>query len=174
LREIDKFCRNFIEDICKKFGPRPSCSKKSRQTAIYIKNEMQKYCDEVYEDEFYGFPGFMQPYIGYPVLTTIFYIIAVIEYLFLPFISFIFIILAIYVSVFKLFALEEYDFFYYFYPKRKGINIIGKIMPENDSKKLVIFGSHHDSAYIFPLFTKWKKKLVYFIYIFISEMYRLN
>jgi len=167
MSEIGSYCKNFIEKICNEIGYRPSCSINSRKAAFVIKNELEKYCDEVIEEEFYGYPGFMKPLIGYPMWSTILYIIAVLEYLYYPLLSLIFSILAIYVSVFKLFALEEYDFFYYLYPKQKGLNIIGKMMPSNEPKKLVIFGGHHDSAYIFPLYVKWKEKVVYFIYLIV-------
>jgi hypothetical protein len=45
-----------------------------------------------------------------------------------------------------------------------GINVIGKISPENESKKLIILGGHHDSPYYFPLYWKFKKNTVYYVY----------
>ncbi|MBD3227919.1 MAG: M28 family peptidase [Candidatus Lokiarchaeota archaeon] len=159
--------KKFIKNICSKFGSRPSCSESSRQAARYLKSKFKKYCDKVELEKFNGYPDFARPFIGYPMITTVLYIIALGFYFFIPIISLISLILSIYASVFKLFSLEEYDFFYYLYPKRTGINVIGKILPESSPKKLVILGGHHDSPYYFPLYWKLKKKTVYYVYFLV-------
>ncbi|TFF97133.1 MAG: hypothetical protein EU547_05180, partial [Promethearchaeota archaeon] len=156
--------KQFINEICENFGPRPSCSDSSRKTALYLRSKFKKYCNNVELEEFYGYPGFAKPFIGYPMITTILFFLALGLYFFIPIISLISLILGIYASVFKLFSLEEYDFFYYMYPRRMGMNVIGKILPENKPEKLVILGGHHDSPYYFPLYWKFKKKTVYYVY----------
>ena len=164
MTEIGTYCKGLIEKICSKFGSRPSCSDQSRAAAGFIQEEMNKYCQEVELDEFKGFPSFFRPLIGYSSVTALGYFISLILYFFNPILAIILSVLAIYASVFKIFSLEEYDIFYYVYPRRKGINVIGKIKPKNEAKNLVILGSHHDSPYYFPLYWKLKEKLVPFVY----------
>ena len=43
---------NFIDTICKKFGPRYSCSEAEKNANIWIKEELNKFCDETFIDEF--------------------------------------------------------------------------------------------------------------------------
>ncbi|MHA1268249.1 MAG: M28 family metallopeptidase [Candidatus Helarchaeota archaeon] len=167
MTETGNFCKKIIEDICEKFGPRPSCSKSANEAAEYIKSMLNNYCDDVYTEEITGFPGFFKPFIGYPIITNILYFIAISLYLFIPILSLICCILAIYVSFFKIFSLEEYNFFYYIYPRRHGLNVIGKIAPKHEPKKMVILGCHHDSPYAFPLFNKLRDKAIYFILIIV-------
>ena len=181
MAEIGKYCKGFIEAICSKFGARTSCSQQARDAAEFIQEEMNKYCNKIETEEFTGYPAFFKPYLGYPMLTTLFYFTGLVLYFFIPILAIILGIIAIYASVFKIFSLEEYDFFYYIYPRRKGINVIGKIKPKRDSKKLVILGSHHDSPYYFPLFWKLRNNITYFVYLlfvfaflfYISVIYKL-
>ncbi|MFX1288190.1 MAG: hypothetical protein ACFFFY_06495, partial [Promethearchaeota archaeon] len=43
---------DFINTICKKFGPRYSCSEAEKNTNIWIKEELDNFCDETFIDEF--------------------------------------------------------------------------------------------------------------------------
>ncbi len=43
---------NFIDTICKRFGSRYSCSESERNANIWIKEELDKFCDKTFIDEF--------------------------------------------------------------------------------------------------------------------------
>ena len=55
----------------------------------------------------------------------------------------------------QMFLKEWVDFLF---PKRTGTNVIGKLRPTGKAKTIVICSAHHDSAYEFPLFKKYKAK----------------
>ena len=182
MTEMGEYCKGIITDICDKIGPRPSCSEAARDAANYVKAELEKHCTEVETETFNGFPAFFRPFLGYSMISTLLFLVALVTYFLIPTLALILSILAVYVSVFKLFSMEELNIFYYLYPRRKGINVIGKIKPRSDPKKLVILGSHHDSPYYFPLYWKLKSRIIYYIYIllvfalifFLVIIYKIN
>jgi hypothetical protein len=44
-----------------------------------------------------------------------------------------------------------------FFQRKKGCNVVGTVEPSGDVKKQVIISGHHDSAYVFSFFLRFKK-----------------
>ncbi|MHA1379529.1 MAG: M28 family peptidase [Candidatus Helarchaeota archaeon] len=136
---------NFVETICKKFGPRYSCSKAEKDANLWIKDELDNYCDETFIDEYQTHPN-MYPQGIFKIVG----ILAGIAFIFMPFIfpisifSFIFIILAIFTLFSELFFMKEW--IRPFFKKGTSSNVFGKIKPTGEIKFRIIFEGHTDSA----------------------------
>ncbi|MFX0071585.1 MAG: M28 family peptidase [Candidatus Hermodarchaeota archaeon] len=136
---------NFVDTICKKFGPRYSCSKAEKDANIWIKNELDKFCDETFIDEFETHPGL------YPQgLIKVSGIIAGISFIFMPLIypfpifSMILILIALLVLYSELFLMKEWIKF--LFKKGTSSNVFGIIKPSEEVKFRIIFEGHSDSA----------------------------
>ena len=138
---------DFIVEICDKVGARPPGSEAERKTAQIIAERLEKYCDEVFVEEFVTCPRVLQALIDFVVYS---YLVALILYLFLPYLSAVFV--AIGFSVFYLTRFRGKEILDKFARKARSQNVIGRIKPTGKVKKYVIFSGHHDSAYMMPLF----------------------
>jgi len=136
---------NFIDTICKKFGPRYSCSEAEKNANIWIKEELDKFCDETFIDEFETRPAL------YPQgFIKVAGILGGISPLFMPLIfpfpiiSLILVILGITVLYSELFLMKEWIGF--LFKSKKSTNVFGIIKPTGDVKFRIIFEGHTDSA----------------------------
>ncbi len=151
---------NFIKYICDEVGPRIGGSEQEKRAGDIIQERLD-FCDETTQEEFNCRPGGFLDFIW---VTTAFYILGVFSYYFIsPLVSLIliFIALAIY-SIQQNFLYEVVDFLF---PEVTSYHIIGKIYPTKTPKKLVLLGSHHDSAFEFPLLSKLGEKFILVIVI---------
>ena len=136
---------NFIDTICKKFGPRYSCSESEKNANIWIKEELDKFCDKTFVDEFETRPA-MYPQ-GFIKVAGI---LGGISPLFMPLIfpfpilSFIFVILGIIVLYSELFLMKGWIGF--LFKTKKSSNVFGIIKPTGEVKFRIIFEGHTDSA----------------------------
>ena len=149
---------NFIKDVCEKVGPRLAFSTKEREGAEYIENEFKKYCDETRLEKFQARTGPFQLDFR---LTAFFYAIAAILYIFTPWISLALsafcIIMLLGVNIWNVRIL------YAFGTIKESQNVIGKINPKEERKKIIIFGSHVDSANELTLLHKFAHRFIYFV-----------
>jgi hypothetical protein len=136
---------NFVDTICKKFGPRYSCSEAEINANIWIKEELDNFCDETFIDEFetrpalypqgfikvVGFLGGISP-LFIPLMSPF------------PIISFILVILGLLILYSELFLMKEWIGFL-FKPK-KSTNVFGIVKPTEEVKFRIIFEGHTDSA----------------------------
>jgi len=136
---------NFIDTICKKFGPRYSCSEAEENANIWIKEELDKFCDETFIDEFETRPAL------YPQgFIKVAGILGGISPLFMPLIfpfpiiSLILVILGITVLYSELFLMKEWIGF--LFKTKKSTNVFGIIKPTGEVKFRIIFEGHTDSA----------------------------
>lgn len=136
---------NFVDTICKKFGPRYSCSEAERNANIWIKEELDTFCDETIIDEFETRPAL------YPQgLIKVTGILAGVSPLFMPLafpfpiISFILIILGLIVLYTELFLMKEWIRF--LFQTKKSTNVFGIIKPTEEVKFRIVFEGHTDSA----------------------------
>ena len=136
---------NFIDTICKKFGPRYSCSEAEKNANSWIKEELDKFCDETFIDEFETRPAL------YPQgFIKVAGILGGISPLFMPLIfpfpiiSLILVILGITVLYTELFLMKEWIGF--LFKTKKSTNVFGIIKPTGDVKFRIIFEGHTDSA----------------------------
>ena len=140
-----EYMYDFVDTICKKFGPRYSCSKAEKDTNLWIKSELDKFCDDTFIDEFDTHPGL------YPQgLIKVAGVLGGISLIFMPLIfpfpiiSLIFILLALIVLYSELFLMKEWIRF--LFKKGTSSNVFGIIKPTGKLKFRLIFEGHSDSA----------------------------
>ncbi len=143
----------FIKDICENIGTRFGCSKGEYEAGLKIKGIMEPIVDEVALEDFRCHPKAFLDFARVAFFTSL---ISTALFVLFPVISFILYLYTITVFVFEQSLLKEYvDFFF---PTEQGTNIIGKLKPRSEVKQIVLFSGHHDAAYEFPLFEKYKSK----------------
>ncbi|NVM27852.1 MAG: DUF4910 domain-containing protein [Candidatus Helarchaeota archaeon] len=156
---------NFIEEVCDEIGPRLGTYSKEKEAGLKIKGILEKVADEVVLEDFTCHPAAFLDFAKvawYVVLggTAIFW--------WLPIVSFFLFIYAFTTYLFEQRYLKEYvDFLF---PTKTGTNVIGKLKPSGKPKQIVICSAHHDSAYEFPLFRKFKHKFGILAYFTTSTM----
>jgi len=136
---------NFIDTICTKFGPRYSCSEAEKNANIWIKKELDQFCDETFIDEFETRPA-MYPQGFTKVAGFLGGISPVFMPLIFPFpiLSFILVILGIIVLYSELFLMKGWVGF--LFKTKKSSNVFGIIKPTGEVKFRIIFEGHTDSA----------------------------
>jgi len=144
---------NFITDICENIGPRLCTYENEKKAGLKIKEILENFADTVDLEDFDCHPkGFLE-FIKVAIIAGL---LGLILFFWFPLISMLLWFYALSTFIMEQMLLKEYvDFMF---PKRTGTNVIGKLKPEGESKKIVIFSGHHDSAYEFPLFDKYKEK----------------
>ncbi|NHJ20505.1 MAG: M28 family peptidase [Candidatus Lokiarchaeota archaeon] len=162
-QEDSKYMRGFIQTIIEKCGPRMPCSPQEAQGAEIIKEELGKVCDDVILEPFSCNPRAFLGYIKVDIVLVL-----------LSFVSFFLIPLNLfnywgYVMAFLIFSLNLIsflilwnEFFNYrefidpLFKSKNSQNVIGKIYPKEETKKILVFSGHHDSALQFNLLTHLK------------------
>lgn len=142
---------DFIKEICDDIGPRLGTTENEKKAGLRIKEILEKQVDKVEMEDFICHPkGFLE----FTKVAWFSGLIGLLLFLWLPLISMLLCFYAITTFVFEFLMGKEYvDFLF---PKRTGTNVIGKMNAEKEAKKIVIISGHHDSAYEFPLFEKFK------------------
>ncbi|MHA1270614.1 MAG: M28 family metallopeptidase [Candidatus Helarchaeota archaeon] len=144
---------NFVEYICKNIGPRLATKKEEHDAINYIKDELDKVCDETFTQEFKtaftAYPRGLVRFGGGMCLISFIFLFTII-----PILTAILSLIGLLAAVGELLFLKSsIDIFY-----KKGIskNVFGKIKPKNTSKpkKYLIFGGHSDSAFELPFAKK--------------------
>lgn len=136
---------DIVDTICNRFGPRYSCSETERKANEWIKEELDKFCDKTFIDEFQARPA-MYPQ-GLIKIAAIFGVLAP---LFIPFrfpipiFATIFIGLAFWVLYSELMLMKGW--IWPFFKKKKSSNVFGIIKPSEEIKFRLIFEGHTDSA----------------------------
>ncbi len=147
---------NFVDTICKKYGPRYSCSKAEKDANLWIKGELDKFCDETFIDEFETYPG-LYPQGLLKVAGTLSAISVIFMPLTfpLPILSSIFILLGLFVLYSELVLMKEWIRF--LFKKGTSSNVFGIIKPTGEVKFRIIFEGHSDSAKQMKIATYEKK-----------------
>ena len=119
---------NFVDTICKKFGPRYSCSKAEKDANLWIKEELEKYCDETLIDEFETYPA-LYPQGLLKVAGTLCAVSVIFMPLMfpLPILSSIFIFFGLFVLYTELVLMKEWIRF--LFKKGTSSNVFGIIKP---------------------------------------------
>ncbi len=143
----------FIKTVCKDIGPRAPCSPAEAKAAEFIKIEMQKTCSEVVIEPFTCAPGGLLGWIQIDiVLVAISFILYLITTIFLPgivgvglhLVSLALLVVGWVVTWKQFFSYEE--FIDRFLKKAPSQNVVGRIIPTGDVKRVIAFSGHHDSA----------------------------
>jgi len=157
----EKFAmETFIKEVCEEIGPRLGTYSQEKQAGLKIKGILEKKVDEVILEDFNCHPA---AFLDFTKVAWIAIVIGTLMFWWVPLISSVLYIYALTIFIFEQMYLKEYvDFFF---PQRTGTNILGKLKAAEEPKTIVICSGHHDSAYEFPLFAKFKSKfglLAYF------------
>lgn len=136
---------NFIDTICKEFGPRYSCSDAEKNANIWIKEELDNFCDETFIDEFETrpslYPQGLTKVVGFLVGVSPLFMPLMFPF---PIISLILVIWGIIVLYSELFLMKEWIGF--LFKTKKSSNVFGIIKPTGEVKFRIIFEGHTDSA----------------------------
>ncbi|MHA1341915.1 MAG: M20/M25/M40 family metallo-hydrolase [Promethearchaeota archaeon] len=153
-----EYMHKIIKKVIDEAGCRIPGSKNERIGAEIIANEMKQICDEVDIEEFELAP---RAFLGWIKLNVIFVLISFALFfsakliplfglkMIFYIISTIFVILGLIIMYFEFFNYDE--FIDRFYKKKKSQNVIGKIKPKGEMKRIIIFSGHVDSAMQFNL-----------------------
>ncbi|MDC0559090.1 M28 family metallopeptidase [Candidatus Izimaplasma bacterium] len=134
--------------VIDKIGPRLAGTKDSLDAAEMLKEEIKTYTDNVELEEFNVYKG---AFLGWIRILVSCYLLAVVFlWIKIPIVSVILIVFSLLILVFQFFLYKP--MIDKFYPKKKGLNVIGKVEPSEDVKNQVIISGHHDSARIFNFF----------------------
>jgi hypothetical protein len=155
-----KYMTEFIRRICSEIGPRLGTTENEKRAGLETKKEYERFCDETHSE---GFECRPRAFLDFIWVSTFLFIAGAALYLFYPAFTAILGALTLLVFLFEqMFLKEAVDFLF---PRGESANIFGKIKPKEKPKYLVLIGSHHDSAYEFPLFNKLGKNVIKFTYL---------
>ncbi len=158
--KCDDTCRdymyNFIKRVCEEIGPRSSATPKEYEGLEMIEKEIKSFADETFRDDFTCHPGAYPRGCIYIALISL--LGAYIAYLFIPVLTLVLIGVGV-LSIFSelLLMREAVD---WLFPKKSSWNTFGKVKPAVETRKIVILGGHADSAYEFPIYPKYRSRIV--------------
>lgn len=145
VKEIRNKAFALTERIIDKVGPRLAGTSSCHEGAKMLKEEMNSYTDNVQLEEFHVHKG---AFLGWIKILVASYLLGVVFlWLNLSWVTMILALASILILVLQ--------FFFYkplidvFYPKKKGLNVVGVVEPEEEVKRQVIISGHHDSANVF-------------------------
>ncbi len=152
-----------IQSIIDECGPRMPCSPQEAQAAEMIKKELEMVCDEVIIEPFSCNP---RAFLGYIKVDIVLVLLSFISFFLIPlnlfnywgyimsFLSFGLNLCAFLVIWNEFFNYRE--FIDPLFKSKNSQNVIGKINSKEETKKILIFSGHHDSALEFNLLTHLK------------------
>ena len=171
-KEDSEYLYEIIQNIIDECGPRMPCSPQEAKGAEIIKRELEKTCDEVTIEPFTCHPRAALGWIKIDVIMMLlsFSLFLLIQLLldsfwlyFLSILASILSFLAILIAWEEFFSYKE--FIDPLFKKRESQNVIGKIKPKDEIKKIIIFSGHHDSALQFNLlrYLKYGYEIIIFL-----------
>ena len=162
-KDDSNYMYEIIQSIIDECGPRMPCSPQEAQGAEIIKEELKKVCDDVVLESFSCNP---RAFLGYIKVDVFLVFLSFLLFFSIPlnlfnywgyimsFLSFGLTLIAILILWNEFFNYRE--FIDPLFKTRNSQNVIGKIYPKGEVKKILIFSGHHDSALQFNLLTHLK------------------
>jgi len=162
-KDDSKYMYEIIQSIIDECGPRMPCSSQEAQGAEIIKNELELVCDDIDLEPFSCNPN---AFLGFIKVDIVLVLLSFISFFLIPlnlfnywgyvmsFLSFGFNLIAFLILWNEFFNYRE--FIDPLFKSRNSQNVIGKIYPKEEVKKILIFSGHHDSALQFNLLTYLK------------------
>ena len=162
-KDDSNYMYEIIQSIIDECGPRMPCSPQEAQGAEIIKEELKKVCDDVVIEPFSCNP---RAFLGYIKVDVALVFLSFLLFFSIPlnlfnywgyvmsFLSFGLTLIAILILWNEFFNYRE--FIDPLFKTRNSQNVIGKIYPKGEVKKILIFSGHHDSALQFNLLTHLK------------------
>ncbi len=157
--------QGFIQQVCEEIGPRISTSEPCLKAGEYIQAQLKPVTDENHLEQFECHPT---AFLAFPKVMFILQAIAVVLVTWYPFVSGILGALAVAIAVFEDMLLKEV--IDPFFPSQTDHNVVATLKPTEEAKKLIILSGHHDSAYEFPLFEKFRAKVGLLAYLMVGLM----
>jgi hypothetical protein len=153
---------NFIQRIIDDVGCRMPCSKQEAMGAEIIRAEMEETCEEVDVEPFKCHP---RAFLGWIRIDIILVLCSLgsflLTQLFLGIWQQIFAIISFILNIIA-FLIIWNEFFNYrefidkLFKEKSSQNVVGKIKSEGETKRIIIFSGHHDSALQFNLLRYFK------------------
>ena len=152
-----------ITRIIEDCGPRMPCSSQEAQSAEIIKQELEKTCDDVALESFSCNP---RAFLGYIKIDIILVLTSFLAFFLIPlnltnywgyimtFISFSLNLISFLILWNEFFNYRE--FIDPLFKSKNSQNVVGRIYPKEEVKRILIFSGHHDSALEFNLLTRLK------------------
>ena len=162
-KDDSNYMYEIIQSIIDECGPRMPCSPQEAQGAEIIKKELELVCDDVDLEPFSCNPN---AFLGFIKVDIVLVLLSFISFFLIPlnlfnywgylmsFISFGFNLIAFLILWNEFFNYRE--FIDPLFKSRSSQNVIGKIYPKEEVKKILIFSGHHDSAPQYNLLTYLK------------------
>ncbi len=162
-KEDSEYMYEIIKRIIEECGPRMPCSSQEAQSAEIIKKELEKTCDAVAIEPFSCNP---RAFLGYIKIDIILVFTSFLAFFLIPlnltnywgylmtFISFSLNLVSFLIIWNEFFNYRE--FIDPLFKSKDSQNVIGRIYPKEEVKRILIFSGHHDSALEFNLLTRLK------------------
>jgi aminopeptidase YwaD len=151
LREALSFARRIIETC----GPRPAGSISCHESAVMLKDELEKHCDRAALETFTCHPAALYSFLKVLVLS---YITA--SAMLIPGGTWVWASVVVYCFG-LLYAVRQFCLFRQtfdgFFKSAIGYNVAGVIEPAREAKRQVIIAGHHDSGPIFTYLLRHQK-----------------
>ena len=162
-KEDSEYMYEIIKRIIEKCGPRMPCSSQEAQSAEIIKKELEKTCDDATIEPFSCNP---RAFLGYIKIDIILVLTSFLAFFLIPlnltnywgylmtFISFFLNLISFLILWNEFFNYRE--FIDPLFKSKSSQNVVGRIYPKEETKRILIFSGHHDSALEFNLLTRLK------------------
>jgi hypothetical protein len=166
-KEDSSYMYGLVEKIVDDIGPRMPCSSQELAGAQIMKKELEESCDAVHLESFTCHP---KAFLGWIKLILIMVFISMVLYFVMQLTSDLFGLICLSIISFALVffsvAIMWEEFFNYkefidpIFRKKSSQNVIGQFNSEQETKRILIFSSHIDSALQFNLLKRLKEGFV--------------
>lgn len=162
-KEDSDYMYEIIRRIIEECGPRMPCSSQEAQSAEIIKKELEKTCDDVALESFSCNP---RAFLGYIKLDIILVLTSFLAFFLIPlnltnYWGYLMTLISFSLNLISFLILWN-EFFNYrefidpLFKSKNSQNVVGRIHPKDEVKRILIFSGHHDSALEFNLLTRLK------------------
>ncbi|MBY9014479.1 MAG: M28 family peptidase [Candidatus Lokiarchaeota archaeon] len=176
-KEDSDYMYEIIRRIIEECGPRMPCSSQEAQSAEIIKKELEKTCDDVALESFSCNP---RAFLGYIKLDIILVLTSFLAFFLIPlnltnYWGYLMTLISFSLNLISFLILWN-EFFNYrefidpLFKSKNSQNVVGRIYPKDEVKRILIFSGHHDSALEFNLLTRLKLGYPVLILLGISIM----
>ena len=162
-KEDSDYMTEIIKRIIEECGPRMPCSSQEAQSAEIIKKELEKTCDDVALESFSCNP---RAFLGFIKIDILLVLTSFLAFFLIPlnltnYWGYIMTFLSFSLNLISFLILWN-EFFNYrefidpLFKSKNSQNVVGRIHPKDEVKRILIFSGHHDSALEFNLLTRLK------------------
>jgi len=162
-KEDSDYMYEIINRIIEECGPRMPCSLQEAQSAEIIKNELEKTCDDVAVESFSCNP---RAFLGFIKIVILLVLTSFLAFFLIPlnltnYWGYIMTILSFSLNLIAFLILWN-EFFNYrefidpLFKSKNSQNVVGRIYPKDEVKRILIFSGHYDSAPEYNLLTHLK------------------